>query len=51
VDIADYISLAYAYDANFSALRPGAPGGHELVLGINACDARSKGGLPCPAYN
>lgn len=51
VDIADYVSIGYAYDWNFSALRPGAPGGHEIVLGINACDARSKGGLPCPAYN
>lgn len=50
--ILDYLSLGYAYELNVSPLSGGAPGSHELVIGINACSAQPRGrGIPCPAYD
>lgn len=50
-NIADYISVGYAYDWTLSSLNAAAPHTHEFVIGINACDGPSHGAISCPAYN
>lgn len=50
--IADYLTVAYAYDAGVGPLASHSGGSHELVLGINACSGGGPGRyVKCPAYD
>jgi type IX secretion system PorP/SprF family membrane protein len=51
VNVADYISVGYAYDWTLSTLNAASPSTHEFVIGINACDGKPHGAISCPAYN
>lgn len=50
-NVAEYISVGYAYDWTLSTLNAASPSTHEFVIGINACDGKPHGAVSCPAYN
>jgi type IX secretion system PorP/SprF family membrane protein len=50
--IANYLTVAYAYDAGVGPLATTSGGSHEVVLGINACSGGGPGRyVKCPAYD
>ena len=50
--VADYLTVAYAYDAGIGAFAGQSGGSHEVVLGINACSGGGPGRyVKCPAYD
>lgn len=50
-DVFDYVTLAYSYDLTMSKIRYDGRNTHEVILGIQACAKREKGGIPCSAYD
>ena len=50
-NVAESISVGYAYDWTLSTMNAASPSTHEFVIGINACDGKSHGAISCPAYN
>jgi len=50
--IAEYMTLAYAYDFGVGPLAGPSGGSHELVLGLNACRGGGPGRyVKCPAFD